>query len=163
MRGGCSWPEALLAMEATPASDLAMGEDDDDVHRRWILPSEMQRRSLPHKDGESCMRIDGRTLSPLTFLQRHVRESRPVVITGMLEQWRALRQWDLAHLWRHAANTTVKMYVASADAQFETVRKAGEKLANGNTVCPGCEASEHVLIRPAETEVRPSLCVAPHR
>ena len=152
-RGGCSWPEALvalaLAFEGTPQPRREPADNERATQR--------MAGSRPTQPLETCSRVPAVSLDPATFLEQYVAASRPVVLTGLLDDWAAVqpsssRRWDLDYLWRKAANSTVKAYI-SPDGEFEAVRRADE-VVGGERVCAGCAADEQVLMRPAETEVR---------
>ena len=152
-RGGCSWPEALvalaLAFEGTPQPRREPADNERATQR--------MAGSRPTQPLEACSRVPAASLDPATFLEQYVAASRPVVLTGLLDDWAAVqpsssRRWDLDYLWRKAANSTVKAYI-SPDGEFEAVRRADE-VVGGERVCAGCAADELVLMRPAETEVR---------
>ena len=152
-RGGCSWPEALvalaLAFEGTPQPRRELADNERATQR--------MAGSRPTQPLETCSRVPAASLDTATFLEQYVAASRPVVLTGLLDDWAAVqplssRRWDLDYLWRKAGNSTVKAYI-SPDGEFEAVRRADE-VVGGERVCAGCAADEQVLMRPAETEVR---------
>ena len=152
-RSGCSWPEALvalaLAFEGTPQLRREPADNERATQR--------MAGSRPTQPLEACSRVPAASLDPATFLEQYVAASKPVVLTGLLDEWAAVqpssaRRWDLDYLWRKAANSTVKAYV-SPDGEYEAVRKAHD-FVGGERVCAGCAADEQVLLRPAETEMR---------
>ena len=152
-RSGCSWPEALvalaLAFEGTPQPRREPADNERATQR--------MAGSRPSQPLEACSRVPAASLDPATFLEQYVAASKPVVLTGLLDDWAAVkpssaRRWDLDYLWRKAANSTVKAYV-SPDGEYEAVRRAND-VVGGERVCAGCADDEQVLLRPAETELR---------
>ena len=152
-RSGCSWPEALvalaLAFEGTPQPRREPADNERATQR--------MAGSRPKQALEACSRVPAASLNPATFLEQYVAASKPVVLTGLLDDWAAVqpssaRRWDLDYLWRKAANSTVKAYV-SPDGEYEAVRRAND-VVGGERVCAGCATDEQVLLRPAETEMR---------
>ena len=152
-RGGCSWPEALVAIAL--ASEGMLPSQREPAEN--VRATQRMADSRPTQSLEVCARVPAASLDAATFLERYVAASRPVVLTGLLDDWPAVqrsspRRWDLDYLWRKAANSTVKAYV-SPDGEYEAVRRADDVVA-GERVCSGCAADEQVLLRPAETEMR---------
>lgn len=63
-------------------------------------------------------------LSREEFFEEHYFRNRPVVITGRLASWPALRRWDLAHFREHYGDRKVEVqFGRDSDPEFEINRE----------------------------------------
>ena len=60
--------------------------------RDWVLDIQRKLNRLRPTAMERCHRLDAQT-----FLERHYGANRPVIITGMMDDWPAMRRWSLDH------------------------------------------------------------------
>lgn len=89
--------------------------------RDWLLAAYRKGNRL-HPDSQVIMRKD--RLSRDEFLAEHYSTNRPVIITGMMNDWPALHKWNLDYFARHFGEREVEIqFGRNASLNYETERE----------------------------------------
>jgi jumonji domain-containing protein 7 len=133
----------------------------EQLNRKWILPTKTLSRSAPSPNQNTCDIIDY-IPTAAEFLNSYVSLSKPLVIKGGVKRWPALdsHRWTVDYLQSRVNNSIVKVYI-SPDSDFEAPKAMRDYRRLLRYVTSGKKGSpqdseisddEFILVRPAETE-----------
>ncbi|MCA1685929.1 MAG: cupin-like domain-containing protein [Planctomycetia bacterium] len=122
---GFPGPESAREIETAARSPYLKGADRlrNRLRKRdWLLASYRKLRRLDPRSGEVERR---HTLSRVDFLADHYSVNRPVVITGMMDDWPALRRWGLDDFDARFGDRQVEVQVGrdAAPGNYEAERE----------------------------------------
>jgi hypothetical protein len=125
----CDIPRGAAARELDQAASHPYVRGAQRIHNRlmkreWLLDVRRRLNRLRPPVVERRHRLDR-----ASFFNDHYVANRPVIITGMIDEWWALRRWTLDHLRRRFADTNVEVqWDRDSDAEYEINSVAHRRL-----------------------------------
>jgi Cupin-like domain len=126
---GCNLPRDTAARELDRAANHPYVKGAQRIRNRllkreWLLDIGRRLNRLRPPVVERRHRLDRDS-----FFNDHYVANRPVIITGMMDQWSALRRWTLDHLRREFGDTDVEVqWGRDTDAEYEINSVAHRRL-----------------------------------
>ena len=120
VQAGISGPAAEEAVKDALASPYFRGADllrARLAKRDWVLES-LSKLNRMHPEARQIPRRH--RLSRDAFLRDHYSQNRPVIITGMMEDWPAMTKWSLDYFVREFGDREIEAQIGrSTDANYE--------------------------------------------
>ena len=111
--------------------------------RDWLLAVYRKNNRLHPQSAEIERR---HKLSRIEFLREYYSTNRPVIITGMMDDWPAMRKWNLDYFARNFGDREVEVQMGrTAGANYETER---EKYIQQDPIRRFCREGAHGRPRP---------------
>jgi len=139
--------DAIRAMEANPVFLAARKVQQLQKKLDSVVANQQKLRQLD----PNYPRVEKRpNISRSEFLERHVRGSRPLVLTGVARHWRAMKTWSPQNLRERFGHLQVEIQAErSADPNYEQNKLAHRRsvrLADFvDTVLAGGATNDHYL------------------
>jgi hypothetical protein len=126
---GCDVPRDAAARELERAANHPYVRSAQRIRNRlqkreWLLDISRRLNRLRPPLVERRYHLDRDS-----FFNDHYVANRPVIITGIIDQWSALRRWTLDHFRREFGDTNVEVqWGRDADAEYEINSEAHSRL-----------------------------------